>query len=153
MTGATVREASAFDLDAVYALYIDLHDEDEPIDPTVLAAAKQALSTHPGAHLFVAEADGVPVSSCVLFVLPNLSRGARPFGLVENVVTRRDSRNRGYATAVLDHALAFAWGTGCYKVMLLTGRKDPAVHRLYRRAGFLPGVKAGYVAYPPDGPP
>ena len=54
---------------------------------------------------------------------------------------------------MLGHALAFAWEAGCYKVMLLTGRNDPAVHRLYRRAGFLPDVKAGYVAYPPDGPP
>ncbi len=86
-------------------------------------------------------------------MLPNLSRGARPFGLVENVVTRRDRRNRGYATALLGHALAFAWTAGCYKVMLLTGREDPAVHRLYRKVGFLPGVKAGYVAYPPGAPP
>ena len=153
MTGVTVREASASDLDAVYGLYTDLHDGDEPADPTALVAARQALSTHPGAHLFVAETDGDPVSFCVLFLLPNLSRGARPFGLVENVVTRSDRRNRGYPTSVLGHALAFAWEAGCYKVMLPTGRNDPAVHRLYRRAGFLPDVKAGYVAYPSDVPP
>ncbi len=153
MGGVTVREASPAGLDAVYALYSDLHDSDEPTDPAALAAAREALSANPGAHLFVGEADGELVSSCVLFVLPNLSRGARPFGLVENVVTRRDRRNRGYATVVLGHALAFAWEVGCHKVMLLTGRSDPAVHRLYRRAGFLPGVKAGYVAYPPDGAP
>ncbi|MEN6517964.1 MAG: GNAT family N-acetyltransferase [Methanospirillum sp.] len=152
MSGVTVREAPPSGLDAVYALYGDLHD-DEPTDPAALAAAREALSASPGAHLFVAEADGELVSSCVLFVLPNLSRGARPFGLVENVVTRRDRRNRGYATAVLGHALAFAWEEGCYKVMLLTGRSDPAVHVLYRRTGFLPGIKAGYVAYPPDGAP
>jgi len=153
MTGVTVREASEDDFVAVYALYRDLHDGDEPADPSALAAAREALAAKPSAHLFVAEADGEPVSSCVLFVLPNLSRGARPFGLVENVVTRRDSRNRGHATAVLGHALAVAWDASCYKVMLLTGRTDPAVHRLYRRAGFLPGVKAGYVAFPPTGPP
>jgi GNAT superfamily N-acetyltransferase len=150
MTGVMrVREVSASDLDAVYALYSDLHDEDGPTDPTALAAAKQAFATHPGAHLFVAEADGEPVSSCVLFVLPNLSRGARPFGLVENVVTRRDCRNRGYATALLGHALTFAWAAGCYKVMLLTGRTDPAVFRLYEKAGFLRDVKTGLIAYPP----
>ncbi len=153
MSGVTVREAPPSGLDAVYALYRDLHDGDEPTDPTALAAARLALSANPGAHLFVAEADGELVSSCVLFVLPNLSRGARPFGLVENVVTRRDRRKRGFATAVLGHVLAFAWEEGCYKVMLLTGRSDPAVHRLYRRAGFLSGIKAGYVAYPPDGAP
>lgn len=36
----------------------------------------------------------------------------------------------------------------CYKVMLLTGRKDPAVHRFYEGAGFRGGEKAGYIARP-----
>ena len=153
MTGVTVREVAPSDPPAVHALYADLHDGDEPADPAARAAAERALAAHPGAHLFLAEADGEPVASCVLFVLPNLSRGARPFGLVENVVTRRDRRNRGHATALLGHALAFAWAAGCYKVMLLTGRTDPGVHRLYAKAGFRAGVKTGYVAYPPAGSP
>jgi GNAT superfamily N-acetyltransferase len=152
MTGVTVREARPSDLDVVYALYGDLHDGADPADPAALAAAERAFVAHPGAHLFLAEVDGEPVSSCVLFVLPNLSRGARPFGLIENVVTRRDRRSRGYATALLGRILAFAWEADCYKVMLLTGRADPGVHRLYAKAGLLAGVKTGYVAYPPDGP-
>ena len=153
MTGVTVREAAPSDLPAIHALYRDLHDGDDPADPSARAAAERALAAHPGAHLFLAEADDEPVATCVLFVLPNLSRGARPFGLVENVVTRRDRRNRGYATALLVHVLTFAREVDCYKVMLLTGRADPGVHRLYARAGFRAGVKTGYVAYPPDGPP
>lgn len=153
MSGLTIREASADEIEAVRSLYRDLYDGDELSDPAALAAAGRALAACPGAHLLVAEENGEPVSSCVLFVLPNLSRGARPFGLVENVVTRRDRRHRGFATAVLEHALAVAWGADCYKVMLLTGRTDPVVHRLYRRVGFVAGEKTGYVAYPPDGPP
>ena len=153
MTGVTVREAAPSDLPAVHALYRDLHDGDDPADPSARAAAERALAAHPGAHLFLAEADDEPVATCVLFVLPTLSRGARPFGLVENVVTRRDRRNRGYATALLVHVLTFAREVDCYKVMLLTGRADPGDHRLYARAGFRAGVKTGYVAYPPDGPP
>ncbi len=152
MIGVKVREALPSDLPAIHALYSDLHDGDEPADPAARAAAERVLAAHPGAHLFLAWADGEPVASCVLFVLPNLSRGARPFGLVENVVTRRDRRNRGYATALLGHVLAFAWAAGCYKVMLLTGCTDPGVHRLYAKAGFRAGVKTGYMAYPPDAP-
>jgi hypothetical protein len=91
----------------------------------------------------VAETHGDPVSSCVLFVLPNLSQGTRPFGLIENVVTWRDGRNRGRVTVLLDHALAPAWRAGCYKVLLFTGRSDPSVHR------FLRGIKTGYAAYTP----
>lgn len=149
MPVVTVREATLDDLDAIQALYHDLHDGGEPADPAARASAREAVVTHPGVHLYLAEAEGDAVASCVLFVLPNLSRGARPFGLVENVVTRRDARNRGYATVLLDHALGRAWAAGCYKVMLMTGRMDPAVFRLYEKVGFLRGEKTGLVAYPP----
>ena len=149
MTGVRVREAEAGDLEALLGLYAEMHAGDGPAEPAALASAWAALLAHPGAHVLLLEADGVPASSCVLFVHPNLSRGARPFGLVENVVTRADCRRRGYAERLLARALALAWEEGCYKVMLLTGRTDPSVHRLYARVGFLSGVKAGYIAYPP----
>ncbi len=146
-----LREAEASDLEALLDLYREMHD-DEPADPPVLDAAWTALLAHPGAHPFLLEVGGRITSSCVLFIHPNLSRGARPFGLIENVVTRTDCRRRGYATRLLDLVLALAWGRGCYKVMLLTGRTDPSVHRLYARAGFLADSKTGYVAYPPGKP-
>ncbi|KAF5055490.1 hypothetical protein DSECCO2_377140 [anaerobic digester metagenome] len=153
MTGIVVREAKASDLEPLLVLYRDLHDRDGPAEPGAYEAAWCALLVHPGVHVLLLEAGGRVASSCVLFVHPNLSRGARPFGLVENVVTRADCRRRGYAGRLLDHALALAWERGCYKVMLLTGRTDPSVHRLYARTGFRMGSKAGYIAYPPDGPP
>ena len=83
----------------------------------------------------------------------DLTRACRPYGVIENVVTHAQHRNRGHGKALLSHALAVAWSQGCYKVMLLTGRTDPSVHRLYTRAGFRSGIKVGYMAYPPGGPP
>ncbi len=103
-----------------------------------------------GTHIFLLEYEGAPVSSCVLDILPNLTRGARPYGLIENVVTRREFRNRGFGTALLGHALECAWNENCYKVMLLTGRSEPGVFRLYEKAGFVRGVKEGLIAYPPE---
>jgi GNAT superfamily N-acetyltransferase len=151
MTGIRIREAHENDLAVHLALYRDMHDRDVAAEPAALESAWAALLAHPGAHLLLLEAEGGPVSSCVLFIHPNLTRGGRPFGLIENVVTRADARCRGYGTRLLRHALALAWQEGCYKVMLLTGRTDPSVHRLYGRAGFLAGIKTGFVAYPPGG--
>lgn len=50
--------------------------------------------------------------------------------------------------AVLHYALAIAWDANCYKVMLLTSSRDPAVHGFYEQAGFRRDVKTGYIAYP-----
>ncbi|MDK2988708.1 MAG: hypothetical protein PWR16_237 [Methanoculleus sp.] len=144
-----VREAVEEDLGAALSLYAHLHDADEEDDDRALRAAWREILADPRTHLFLLEYEGAPVSTCVLHILPNLTRGARPYGLVENVVTRREYRNRGFGTALLNHALESAWEEDCYKVMLLTGRNEQNVFRLYEKAGFARGVKEGLIAYPP----
>jgi GNAT superfamily N-acetyltransferase len=80
-------------------------------------------------HIVVAESDGTIVSSCVLVVVPNLTHGQRPYALVENVVTDKAHRGRGYATECLLFAADLARKDGCYKIMLLTGSKEEATLR------------------------
>ena len=91
------------------------------------------------------------MSSCTLTVIPNLTRACRPYGVIENVVTHAEHRGRGWGKAVLAHALAAAWRQDCYKVMLLTGRKDEATLRFYERAGFDPHGKQAFIAKPSAG--
>lgn len=81
-------------------------------------------------------------------VIPNLTRGGRPYGLIENVVTHADFRKRGIGKALLAHTLAYAWSVHCYKVMLMTGRKDEATLRFYEGAGFDRHSKQAFVAKP-----
>jgi GNAT superfamily N-acetyltransferase len=81
-----------------------------------------------------------------LTIIPNLTRGAQPYGVIENVVTHPDFRRQGIGTRILQAALASAWERGCYKVMLMTGRKDEATLRFYQQAGFEAGVKTAFVA-------
>ncbi|MNT30730.1 putative acetyltransferase [compost metagenome] len=94
-------------------------------------------------------AGGQLVASCVLTTIPNLTRGCRPYGLIENVVTHSAFRQRGFGKAVLQHALQQAWAQGCYKAMLMTGRKDEAVMQFYEGAGFDRHDKQAFVARPP----
>ncbi len=146
-TGFAVRRAHFDELDALLELYHHLHTEDAALPPRPqLEAIWKSIENRPDIHYFVLEVDGRVVSSCNLTVVPNLTRGARPFAVIENVVTHPDYRRRGLATALLRHALEIAWSSGCYKVMLMTGRKDPATLRFYEQAGFKPGVKTAFIA-------
>ena len=83
---------------------------------------------------------------------PNLLRNGRGHGFLENVVTHPAFRGRGHGRAVVQTALARAWATGCYHVLLQSGRKDPRAHRFYERCGFEPGLRVGYVARYPQEP-
>ena len=86
------------------------------------------------------------MSSCALSVVPNLTRGCQPYGVIENVVTHADYRGKGYGKAVLRQALEYAWKRDCYKVMLLSGRKSEAVYRFYESVGFDRHAKQAFVA-------
>ena len=142
----TVRDAAPNELQAVLDLYRHLHAHDEPLKPQRAEAVWREILDSPGFRCFVAEADGRLVASCVLAIIPNLTRGARPYGLVENVITHPEYRRRGIGTMVLRRAMDVAWERGCYKVMLLTGRED--AHGFYEQVGFRRGVKTGFVATP-----
>jgi GNAT superfamily N-acetyltransferase len=137
------------ELSSLLDLYRHLH----PNDPALPADFDveghwQRICANPLLHYFGAEVEGVLVSTCTLTVIPNLTRSAKPYGVIENVVTHPEFRRRGIGTSLLRFTLQFAWAHDCYKVMLLTGRMDPTTLRFYERAGFKAGVKTGFVAVP-----
>lgn len=132
---------------------LDLYRFLNPSDPEV--SVSDALRTEwvkwindPNLHYFVIEQDGKLAASCMLAIIPNLTRGVRPFGVVQNVVTHPEYRGRGFASALLKAANEFAWSRNCYQVLLQTGR--PETHDFYRRAGYRDDVKTGFVAKPAD---
>ncbi|MEK9278997.1 MULTISPECIES: GNAT family N-acetyltransferase [unclassified Bradyrhizobium] len=102
--------------------------------------------------VFVSEADGQIVATCMLITAPNLLRGGRRHGFLENVVTHPVYQGRGHGRAVVAGALAEAWRRDCYHVLMQSGRKDPRVHRFYEACGFVPGLRVGYVAHRPAPP-
>ena len=143
----TVREAAPGELGALLELYLHLHENRMPEDMTPFRRAWAQILADENHHVVVCEAEREIVSSCVCVVVPNLTRSARPYALVENVVTRADCRHRGYASACLARAVEIARAAGCYKIMLLTGAKDDATLDFYRRAGFNDGDKTAFIRW------
>lgn len=145
-----VRQIGSSELRSLLDLYQHLHDSDDPLpDTATVEAVWQELLDNPRYRYFGIYATDRLVSSCTITVVPNLTRGCRPYGVIENVVTHADHRKQGYGKAVLAEALSFAWSQGCYKVMLLTGRKDGATFQFYESAGFNRNDKQAFTAKPP----
>ena len=142
-----IREIEANELSLLLSLYSHLHERDDPPPSPARAEAvwAEALS-NPRIKYFGGFDAGSLVSSCTLTVIPNLTRACRPYGVIENVVTHATHRGQGWGKAILAPALAHAWRQDCYKVMLLTGRKDEATLRFYERAGFVRNAKQAFIA-------
>jgi GNAT superfamily N-acetyltransferase len=132
----SVRPAGPGDLEAVLGLLAQLNPEDEALAPEVAAAAWREILERPGVETLLACLDGAVVACLTLVLVPNLSRGAKPYALIENVVTDEAHRGRRIGRVLLDAALARAWELGAYKVMLMTGSKQESTLGFYRAAGF-----------------
>lgn len=144
-----IRRLKEFELDDLLELYTHLHPSDHPLPPrSEVEVVWQKIQESPYFHYFGAFVDGKLVSSCTLSIIPNLTRGCRPYGLIENVVTHKSFRRQGLGVAVLKAALHLAWDQNCYKVMLLTGRKSEAVLSFYESVGFNRNAKQAFIAKP-----
>ncbi|MEM7171908.1 MAG: GNAT family N-acetyltransferase [Pseudomonadota bacterium] len=149
MREVTIRDAVEADYESLKALHEQLHENDPTFGPAHRRVFAQILES-PWLRLFVLEAvDGSLMASCYLNIIPNLSRGAAPYGVIENVITCQSSRRRGYGKAVMTHAIEVAWVVGCYKVMLMTGSKRENTHSFYRACGFSGEEKTAYIMRAP----
>jgi GNAT superfamily N-acetyltransferase len=146
-----LRNLTQQDLPALLRLYEHLHVVDTPMpSATEVEAVWAEIQANERIRYFGVFVDDELVASCTIAVIPNLTRGCRPYAVVENVVTHAAHRKHGYGNAMLQSALSYAWSVGCYKAMLLTGRKDEEILRFYQSAGFDPNSKQAFVAKPDD---
>ena len=142
-----IREAKESDLLPLLNLYLHLHEDRVPDDNSHLRTVWSDILQDENHHLIVYEKDGAIVSSCVCVVILNLTRNVRPYAFVENVVTHGDHRRKGYAGQCLAYAKAIAEKENCYKMMLLTGSKEPDTLRFYERAGYNSSDKTAFIQW------
>ena len=132
-----IRTAIRDDLPALLELYRELQPDDPALAFDIAGHRMDQILNQPGMTLLVGTVDRKPVATITLVVIPNLTRNGAPYALIENVVTANAHRKRGYAGALIRHGLQAAWQAGCYKVMLLSGSKNPATLDFYRNCGFV----------------
>lgn len=142
-----VREANDWELRDILELYLHLHERSVPEMTAHLAQTWEQIMQDHNHHLIVKVVDNKIVSSCVCVIIPNLTRDVRPYAFVENVVTHGDYRGKGYATECLNYAAELARKVGCYKIMLLTGSRDPKTLHFYEQAGYNSSDKTAFIQW------
>lgn len=141
-----VRPIKFDELEQLFELYQHLNKDDPKLAMTSsLKKLWQEIFDNPNLYYLVIAEDGILVSSCTIAIIKNLTRSARPYALIENVVTHENYRNKGYGTAVLQKAVEIARENDCYKVMLMTSRKEESTLKFYEKAGFHKGEKTAFV--------
>jgi GNAT superfamily N-acetyltransferase len=142
------REAAPGDFDQIMGLYRQLQPSDPVLEDGADAAAFKQILDSPLLCLFVLDNDGTIVATTYLNVIPNLTRSAAPYAVIENVVVDKTLRGTGLGKRLMAATLQAAWDAGCYKAMLMTGSRNPATHGFYRACGFSADSKTGYIARP-----
>ena len=90
MTEAIVRSAAAHELPELLQLYRHLHPHDPELETAAAERVWSNLLSSSFMTVIVAQTAELLVSSCTLAIVPNLSRGGRSYGVIENVVTHAD---------------------------------------------------------------
>ena len=126
-------------------LYMQLHDNPMPEKTAELQALWKRILNDKDHHIIVAEEDAKIVSSCVCVIIPNLTHNQQPYAFVENVITDKEYRKQGLATACLDYAREIAVRENFYKLMLLTGSKQESTLNFYRKAGYNSEDKMAFI--------
>jgi len=145
MGNLTVRRIKHDELEQLIQLYKHLNPDDPELNINEFHNLWNDIMSDPFMKIIVAENGGRMVASCVLVIIRNLTRGARPYGLIENVVTHADFRKQGYGRLVLQRAVEIAKEHNCYKVMLMTSSRMEGTHSFYENCGFKKGDKTGFI--------
>jgi len=144
-----IRVATINDLAGVLNLYKELR----PLDPNLATNfAKDKwleIIDNKQTYLVVAEIDGELTSTCALGINMSIANGARPFAIIEHVITADKFRRQGLNRQVLEFAISLAWQQNCCKVMLLSSENLTSAHALYKSVGFKSGIEKGFVIKPP----
>lgn len=138
------RQLTKHDWAAAKALYAQLSTKAVIEDERHAFESFDRVLQHPGTTIFGVIVNDDVRAMVTLHLLPNVTNGARPYGVIENVVTDHACRGLGLGKAAMQAAIDAAFGAGAYKVMLLTGRHNAAIG-FYEKLGFSADEKQGMI--------
>ena len=144
-----IRIAKEHDFEGIMNLLRQLNPDDPVISDGRDKVIFERILKESNLRILILEESGKILSTCYLNIIPNLTRNAAPYAIIENVVTDAEFRNQGFGKKLVAFALESAWKAGCYKIMLQTGSKKESTHKFYASCGFVEGEKFAFHAKNP----
>lgn len=142
-----ITEINDLELSSLLELYTELGDNDIPKKDESLKFIWESIISNKNYHIVVAKENNKIVSTCTVIIIPNLTHNQRPYAFIENVVTSKEYRKKGYGTAVLNYAKEIAIKENCYKIMLLTGSKRESTLNFYKKVGYNCNDKTAFIMW------
>ncbi|MDR1217657.1 MAG: GNAT family N-acetyltransferase [Oscillospiraceae bacterium] len=124
------------EIPSLLELYKQLNSRDEIVADDNAVKNIWDKITSRNIKYFTAKNDERIVSSCYICIIPNLTRGGRSIGFIENVITDKAYRRKGIGKRIVEMALAYAREQNCYKVILQSGKERTQAHQFYESIGF-----------------
>ena len=148
----TIRRLREDEISCLLDLYSHYESTENlpPLSQTDIQGIWREIESNLAVNYFVLELENKIIATCILSITPSFIRGGKAYALIEHVVVHGDFRRRGFAKAMLDFSLNYAWAQGCTEVMLLSGANNFAAHRLYEKLGFDQHRRTGFILHKPQ---
>jgi len=137
-----IRTATESDIPRLRELYDQLAlggsaDEKQQGEPAGnYSRAFSDINALPGCEVIVAEEKGRIIGTAMLMIVPNLTHGALPWAIVENVVVDSDSRGTGAGKLLMEYISEKSRKAGCYKIQLMSDKRRNEAHKFYQAIGY-----------------
>jgi len=116
----------------------------EPSDIEKMTQTFRRLSKDSSYVLLAAKQNGVLVGFCMGVVCRSLYGDCRPFMVIEDFIVDRQFRRKGIGTGLMASAEAYAIGSGCSQVILVTEHSRTDAKGFYESRGYAPDHHKGY---------
>jgi len=123
------------DISSLLELYKQLTPDDNVLDEVNASNIWENIEKH-NIKYFIAKENGKIIASCYICIIPNLTRGGKSIGFIENVITDIEYRGKGIGKNIVENAIEYAKVQNCYKIILQSGKERTAAHRFYESLGF-----------------
>jgi ribosomal protein S18 acetylase RimI-like enzyme len=116
-------------------LYKQLNPGDNMINEFIAKNIWKNIETQ-NIKYFIAKENGKIIASCYICIIPNLTRGGKSIGFIENVITDIEYRRKGIGKNIIKNAIKYAREQNCYKILLQSGNKRVEACGFYESIGF-----------------